>query len=344
MHWATDPAPGRKGAAVAERDVPSASFADADRIDADRIDADRINAERINAERIDADRINAEWFDDAEWIERLDRTCYRLTFSEDFASPTLDPDRWVDHYLPQWTTPDRSVAHYAINDRSLELRIDADQLPWRDEDGGLRVSNIQTGTFSGPMGSTVGTHRYRDDLRVRTAMETRHLWTPTEGLVEATLEATRDGTCLVAIWLVGHEASDPQDSGEICIAEVFGSTVGPLVSTVRLGVKALNDPRLQTDVSDILLPIDATQPHTYAAAWSSERVEFYVDDRLVRTVEQGVAYPMQLMIDLFEFRGAGDVDARMYPKRARVRSVRGYRGVADDQTDDARPPSSSAAP
>ena len=32
----------------------------------------------------------------------------------------------------------------------LRLRIDADQPAWRTEDGQMRVSNLQTGSFSGP--------------------------------------------------------------------------------------------------------------------------------------------------------------------------------------------------
>jgi hypothetical protein len=276
--------------------------------------------------------------------EQLDRSRFHLTFEDTFIRPTLDPARWVGHYLPQWTTPERSAARYLIDDRGLELRIDADQPPWRDDDGGLRVSNIQTGTFSGPVGSTLGTHRHRNDLRVRTEVETRQLWTPTEGLVEVTLEGAADRACLTAIWLVGHESSGPENSGEICIAELSGNSISPEASTVRLGVKAINDPRLQTDVVDVVLPIDATQPHRYAAAWTATRVQFYIDDQLVHTVEQGVAYPLQLMVDLFEFRGGRAPDPRRYPKRARVRSVRGYRAVTGVGALAAQPPSSPAIP
>jgi hypothetical protein len=40
----------------------------------------------------------------------LDKAGYELELCEDFAAPTLDPSRWVAHYLPQWTTPERSSA------------------------------------------------------------------------------------------------------------------------------------------------------------------------------------------------------------------------------------------
>ena len=80
----------------------------------------------------------------------------------------------------------------------LRLRIDADQPAWRIEDGELRVSNIQTGTFAGPAGSPVGQHRHRPDLAVRTPQATRRLYSPSFGLAEAVLRAVPDPTCMLA--------------------------------------------------------------------------------------------------------------------------------------------------
>ena len=109
----------------------------------------------------------------------------QIVFADDFDGAELDASRWVPHYLPQWTTPDRSAARYELHPGFVRLRIDADQPAWRPEDGELRVSNLQTGSFSGPAGSDRGTHRHRPDLVVRTQQPTRRLFTPTGGLVEA---------------------------------------------------------------------------------------------------------------------------------------------------------------
>jgi hypothetical protein len=256
---------------------------------------------------------------------RLDRSGYELVFAEDFDGPALDEDRWVPHYLPQWTTPDRSAARYDLRAGELRLRIDADQPAWRPEDGELRVSNLQTGLFSGPAGAGRGTHRHRPDLVVRTPQPTRRLFTPTGGLVEARLRASADPTCMLAIWLVGLEEDAPEDSGEICIAELYGSSVGPAGSSVRTGVKAHGDPRLREDMADVALDLDATDWHTYAAAWTAGTTRIYVDDELVRSVDQGMAYPLQLMLDLFEFPAGPDRDPAAYPKHGDVAAVRGYR-------------------
>ncbi|MEV6180492.1 hypothetical protein [Streptomyces sp. NPDC052015] len=80
-------------------------------------------------------------------------------FEDDRTAPRLSTDRWVDHYLPHWTLPERSRARYDLDDAGLRLRIDPDQPDWREEDAPLPVSNVQTGLFSGPVGSRPGTHR-----------------------------------------------------------------------------------------------------------------------------------------------------------------------------------------
>lgn len=264
----------------------------------------------------------------------LERTAWRPVFEETFTGRQLDAAKWIDHYLPQWSTPHRSAGRYDLKDGFLQLRVDEDQPAWRQEDGELRVSSIQTATFSGPVGSDRGTSRHRPDLRVRTAVPTRLLFTPSTGLVEARLRATADPTCMLAVWLVGVEDQSPQHSGEVCIAELYGHAIGPTGSTVRMGVKAHHDPKLTMDMEDVHLDIDATDWHTYAAAWTGDETRFYVDGQLVREVSQGIDYPMQLMIDLFEFRATEHQQRGGYPKTAEVGAVRGYtpREQASSQT------------
>ena len=259
--------------------------------------------------------------------DELDRTGYELAFHEDFSAADLNRDRWVAHYLPHWTTPERSAARYELRPALLRLRIDADQPAWRPEDGELRVSNIQTGTYSGPLGSAVGQHRHCPNLTVRTAQPTRRLYTPSSGLVEAVLRASPDPTCMLAFWLVGFEDDSPEQAGEICIAELFGRAAGPRRSGVRIGVKAHHDPRLHDDMEEVTLGLDATGWHSYAAEWTADRIRVFVDDRLVRLVRQRIDYPLQLMVDLFEFPAGTDRDPATYPKIGEVKVVRGYRRI-----------------
>lgn len=241
-------------------------------------------------------------------------------FVEDFAGARLDPGRWVDHYLPHWTTPDRSRARYDLIGGGLRLRIDADQPDWRAEDAPLRVSNLQTAVFSGPAGSTRGTHRHRPDgLEVRTPTPERLLWAPRSGQVDVTVTAGRDRGCMLAVWLVGTEHLAEQDSGEVCVFEIDADAVSASATRARVGVKAHHDPRLVTDMTEVEVPVGAGRAHTWSARWDDGGVVVACEGSVVFTSRQVLDYPMQLMVDLFEIGPADAAEA--YPKTAMVHSV-----------------------
>ena len=253
----------------------------------------------------------------------LDRSQFELEFGDDFDSPTLDPGRWIPHYLPHWSTPDRTAARYDIRDGVLRLRIDTDTPPWCPElDGELRVSSIQTGTFSGPLGSPIGQHRYSPDVVVRTPQPMQALVAPRYGLVETRLRALADPRAMVALWMIGLE-DVPERSGEILLAEIFGRDVLPDRARVGMGVRAWADPTIRDDVVAEEIAIDVRDWHTYSADWTPDGVAFYVDDRLVRAVDQLPAYPVMLLLNIYEFPVDDDQrSAADYPKACEVDWVR----------------------
>jgi hypothetical protein len=241
---------------------------------------------------------------------------------DDFPGPGLDSRVWLDHYLPHWTTPERSRARYDIDGTGLRLRIDLDQPDWRPEDAPLRVSNVQTGNSSGPVGSAAGTHRHRSDgLQVRTATALHLGWAPTAGRVDLTVSASVDAGCMTAAWLVGTSHLRAEQEGEICLFEIDADAITPTWSRARSGVKAHGDGRLLTDMADVTVPLDASLPHTWTAIWGSGAVVIGCEGRIVRVVEQSPDYPLVLMLDLFE-TGGPTTDG--YPKSARFHRVRGW--------------------
>lgn len=245
-----------------------------------------------------------------------------VSFEEDFAAGVLDGDRWVGHYLPHWTTPERSRARCAFGADGLRLRIEADQPDWRPEDAPLRVSNLQTATFSGPLGSTRGTHRHRPDgLVVRTPTPARLLWAPREGQVDVRVTASLDRGCMLAVWLVGTEHESERDSGEICVCEIDADAVGPASSRVRVGVKAHHDPRLRTEMTEVVVPVGAGQAHWWSARWDAGGVVVACEEEVVFSSGQHVRGPQQLMVGLFETAPPGP--PQDYPKTAAVHRVRG---------------------
>lgn len=232
----------------------------------------------------------------------------------------IDSNVWVTSYLAHWTTPERAEARYSTCPDGLVLRIDADQQDWRPEDAPMRVSNLQTGSFSAAEGSTRGTHRHRPDgLTVRTAVPTRLLWAPRRGRVDVTVSASGDPGCMVAAWLVGTEHDSANDRGEVCIFEI-DARPGASGWTARCGVKAHGDERLATEMVEVALDHDARAPHTWTAIWGGGETIIGCDGVELFRTAQSPEHPMFLMIDLFEIGEPGGD----YPKSAAVHTVRGW--------------------
>ena len=254
----------------------------------------------------------------------LSRPGYKLDFHDEFDGDKLNTDKWIPYYLPQWSSRERSAPRYRLRDGTLSLRIEADQQPWCPEfDGEVKVSSIQTGLYSGPVGSPAGQHRFNKKLVVRQAQPTRRTYTPLYGVFEARVKAVAVPGYLCALWMIGFEEV-PEESGEIAIFELFGDQITPAASTVRYGVHPWQDPTLKDEFYHEGLPIDATQFHIYAVEWTPTHIDFYVDNVKRRTIYQAINYSMQFMLNIYELPGE-DTDRREYPRRFVIDYFRAYR-------------------
>jgi beta-glucanase (GH16 family) len=207
------------------------------------------------------------------------------------------------------------------------LLITSDQEPWCPElDGEVRVSSLQTGLFAGPVGSGVGQHRFNPAAVVQEAQKNARLYTPQYGRIELRAQAVDDPQAMVALWLIGYE-DEPTRSAEICVCEIFGRDVEPHQASIGIGIHPFGDPQIVDDFSVEKVPIDAGLFHVYAAEWTREQVAFFIDGLLVRTVPQSPAYPMQLMLGIYEFPAEENVEpaTSVYPKAFVVDWIRGYR-------------------
>jgi len=240
---------------------------------------------------------------------------WELELDETFEGEALDPNRWLPYYLPHWSSRERAAARYELGGGELRLLIAEDQEPWCPElDGELRVSSLQTGTLDGQ-------HRFKPGAVVREQQPPARLYTPQYGRIEVRLAATDDPDAMVSLWMIGYD--DGERSAEICVCEIFGREVGPDQVDVGVGVHPFGDPNIVDDFSKVRLAIDARELHLYAAEWTPDEVSFFVDGERIKTVDQSPAYPMQLMLGIYEFR-EGAPHGR-YPKTFVVDEVRGYR-------------------
>ncbi|HEX4733569.1 MAG TPA: glycoside hydrolase family 16 protein [Thermoleophilaceae bacterium] len=232
-------------------------------------------------------------------------------FEDTFDAEALDETRWLPYYLPHWSSRRQARANYEVGGGRLRLLIEEGQEPWCPEfDGDVRVSSLQTGTLDGQ-------HKFNPDAVVREPQRPARLYTPQYGRIEIRCKAHDDPRVMVALWMIGFE-DEPEHSGEICVCEIFGRDVGEGEAGVGVGVHPFGDPALIDDFETVRVPIDARQFHVYAADWTPDAVGFYVDDQLVKHVAQSPSYPMQLMLNIYEFeRGGG------YPKAFEVDYVTG---------------------
>jgi hypothetical protein len=277
---------------------------------------------------------SADSIDSRRVVDPADKAGYELEFEDTFDGGTLDETRWLPYYLPQWSSRAASAARYEVGGGVLRLLIEADQPPWCPEfDGEVRVSSLQTGVFAGPVGSTVGQHRFNAGAVVRQAQRDTRLYTPQYGLFELRAKATDDPRCMVALWMIGYE-DEPDRSAEICICEVFGRDVRPSSAAVGMGVHPFGDPVITEEFAAEAFAIDAREFHVYAAEWTPEHVAFFVDDQPVKTVEQAPRYPMQFMLGIYEFpdTGQSSVPTQPYPKQFIIDYFRGYRPSASRPT------------
>jgi hypothetical protein len=227
-----------------------------------------------------------------------------LPFEDHFDAPVLDTTVWVPHYLPQWSSRAATAAVYDVGDSCLRLRVPEDHPLWcPDDHPPLRVSGIQSGVFSGPVGSTVGQQPVRPGAVVREEQPAHWGWTPRYGRLEMRARATLTRRSMAAWWLVGLE-DRPERCAELCVMEVFGDALDATPSAaVGMGTHPFRDPRVAEDFAAPRLDLDVAEFHTYAVDWRPGRAVFLVDDEPVRTVATSPDYPVQTMLAVFDFPG-----------------------------------------
>jgi hypothetical protein len=262
----------------------------------------------------------------------IEKPGYVLEFHDEFTGAELDSAKWLPFHLPQWSSRAQSAPSYELRDGALVLRISEDQAPWCPEfDGPNRCSSLQTGVFSGPLGSAVGQHRFSAACVVREEQEPRRTYTPQYGYFEIRARAVANPLNHVALWMIGYEDA-PERSGEIAIMEIMGAGVTPRHSRIGYGVHPWGDPALVDAFYEDEIPLDAAGFHIYAAEWAPGRIDFFIDNKQIRTIHQSPSYPMQLMLGIYERPreegGAARRDpADRYPKEFAIDYVRVYQPV-----------------
>jgi Glycosyl hydrolases family 16 len=223
-------------------------------------------------------------------------------FSDDFDGAALDTEVWVPYYLPQWSSRAESAAVYTLAGSELRLTIPREHGLWCAgvHEPPLRVSGIQSGVFSGEVGSTIGQQAFRDGLAVREFQAAQWGWTPRYGRLEVRARMELTPRSMASVWMAGLE-DEPERSGEINLFEVFGDALEDGTAAVGSGIKRFRDPSLTQEFDAPRLAIDVAEHHVYAAEWRPGRVDVSIDGEHVKTLRQAPDYPMQMIVAVFDF-------------------------------------------
>ncbi|MNE63956.1 Beta-glucanase precursor [compost metagenome] len=124
-------------------------------------------------------------------------------------------------------------------------------------------------------------------------------YTPQYGFFEIRAKALDTESNVVALWMIGYE-DKPEKSSEICIFEIKGENVNKESAIIGYGIHPFGDPTLQDEFHEDSFAIDVTKYHVYAVEWTPAYVDFYIDNKKVRTIHQSPNYPMQLMLNIYE--------------------------------------------
>ena len=126
-------------------------------------------------------------------------------FRDDFDSDGLDRSVWLPHYLPAWSSRAATFASHRSEDGRLVLDVPVDHPVWCPDDHAppLRVSGIQSGSWSGPVGSTRGQQRFADGLTVKEEQPRFEGWLPASGHVEIRCAMDLSHRSMAALWLAG---------------------------------------------------------------------------------------------------------------------------------------------
>ncbi|HVK34073.1 MAG TPA: glycoside hydrolase family 16 protein [Microlunatus sp.] len=163
----------------------------------------------------------------------------------------------------------------------------------------MRVSCVQTGSYAGLVGSTVGQQPFAGDLTVAEEQPTFWGCTPHFGSLAVTMRGTVGPRSMIAFWLSGIEDA-PERSGDLRGRDLRGRR-GGRGGSGRAGRAPVPRPDQTEEFATEPLRLDVGEDHTYAVDWRPDSLVFSVDGLIVRELQQAPDYPVQLMLGVFEF-------------------------------------------
>ncbi|MBN8641202.1 MAG: glycoside hydrolase family 16 protein [Flavobacteriales bacterium] len=250
----------------------------------------------------------------------------KLVFNDDFSSKELNNNNWIPFYLPHWSSKELSKPNYKLKKDGLHLQILKNQKPWCPEfNGDVKCSSIQTGLFSGKLGTNIGQHKFFNlKCLVREEQNTEKKFVPQYGYFEIKAKFLASKSNVISLWMIGFEDT-PNKSAEICIMEIKGWNINDNKVKIGMGIHKFNDSKLTENFSEKEYTIDVNEFQIYAVHWTESETNFYINNIKVKEIQQSPDYPMQLMLGIYEIPGRDNNNVKeKYPKEFIIEYVKGY--------------------
>ncbi|WFR83786.1 family 16 glycosylhydrolase [Arthrobacter sp. Y-9] len=251
----------------------------------------------------------------------LTKPGYTLSFDEEFNGTTLDSTKWMDYYLPHWTSNrENAKARYTISNGVLNERIDPDTPAWNPTyDSTVKVSSIQTYDAD-------WWHRFNNTMP-NDHHESFNGYTMKYGYIEMRAKLFNGGGGgHQALWLVGTgDKSSANGNSEIDMLETFFSAPG----TWRQWGYGWSDPNFVSQWTGCVCQLPAgsgdtqNEFHTYGLDWSPTKLDFYFDGQLFKTINDAPNEAMGLILGIYTDAGSG-VHNDVWPKNWQVDYLRTY--------------------
>lgn len=257
----------------------------------------------------------------------LDKPGYYLTAHDEFnvSGATLTPQLWNTRYLPHWSDT-ANEARYGIADGRLDLRIDRDTPAWDPaRDGNTKVSGIQTAERD-------WLHRWTNYSGNAHHEETRLQHIQRYGYFEIRAKVAKGGGLHSAWWMIGAQqdidsaTGATKQNGELDIFEILGrDTTRGLFNWHRWSDTRTRE---QSTTFDAGVDLSAAY-HVYGLEWTPTQMKLYLDNVLIKTIDQSPDYPMLTMLGLYEKSDPGSWTGPFdptvpYPKTFSIDYFRAY--------------------
>ncbi|MBP2000165.1 beta-glucanase (GH16 family) [Paenibacillus shirakamiensis] len=262
----------------------------------------------------------------------ISKSGWVLTSNDEFNAADLNQQLWFPYYLPHWSTRELTKANYEIQNGNLVLKITPEMKTWDPiKDAGTVISGIQTGEKD-------WIHRWTNYTAINHHEETVQNLIQKYGYFELRAKVQKGSGIHSAWWMVGFQ-QDQNASGETKMnAEVdIFETLGNNPTTELINLHPWNDPNITSSGNSASSGADLSQDfHVYGFEWTETNMKFYLDNQLVKTINQSPNYPMMTLLGLYEKRNGGwtgAFDATVpYPKKFEIDYFRAYQKAPDSNS------------